>query len=155
MENELKFSESSSNNNKTILNNSKKDNFYNKYKHELKLIFDHIADSIKIRTKFDWYKQGEKSVLGQLPSGDLATGQILSRSTSGCLPSDIYSQKFTTRTLMAPTVIFLSPKINSYPLTFVIVLYYSITIDFYYHHDFFFVNIQSQFIELISGKQNG
>ena len=34
---------------------------YNSIKNELKAIFDHIAESIRIRSKCDWYEHSEKS----------------------------------------------------------------------------------------------
>ena len=34
---------------------------YNSIKNELDLIYDHVAEDIRIRSKCDWYKHGEKS----------------------------------------------------------------------------------------------
>ena len=32
------------------------------HKNDLEIIYDHIAEGIRIRSKCDWYKQGEKSL---------------------------------------------------------------------------------------------
>ena len=34
---------------------------YNHYKNKLDAIYDHIVDDIRIRSKCEWYKHGEKS----------------------------------------------------------------------------------------------
>ena len=34
---------------------------YNSIKNELDLIYDHVAEDIRIRSKCDWYEHGEKS----------------------------------------------------------------------------------------------
>ena len=36
---------------------------YNHYKNELKTIYDHIAEGIKLRSKCEWYEHGEKSTI--------------------------------------------------------------------------------------------
>ena len=34
---------------------------YNHYRNELETIYDHITDSIRIKSKCEWYEHGEKS----------------------------------------------------------------------------------------------
>ena len=34
---------------------------YGSIKNDLELIYDHIAEEVRLRSKYDWYEQGEKS----------------------------------------------------------------------------------------------
>ena len=34
---------------------------YERLKNDLELIYDHVAEGVKLRSKCDWYEQGEKS----------------------------------------------------------------------------------------------
>ena len=34
---------------------------YGSLKNDLELIYDHIAEGVRLRSKCDWYEQGEKS----------------------------------------------------------------------------------------------
>lgn len=54
LQNQLKFAEGG-------LNISENLNLYYKNKNHLELIYDQIADDVRIRTKYDLYEQGENS----------------------------------------------------------------------------------------------
>ena len=36
---------------------------YDSIKNELDVIYDHVAEGIRIRSKYDWYEHGEKSII--------------------------------------------------------------------------------------------
>ena len=36
---------------------------YDSIKNELDVIYDHVAEGIRIRSKYDWYEHGEKSTI--------------------------------------------------------------------------------------------